>query len=365
MKRLLLSFITVLCSVILLNAQERYEVISSSSLNVRSYASTSGQVIGTLNSGTVVNVYEINGDWAKIIHNGRYGYISSKYIRKSLPQSEEKVVTSQTVERESAKTYNVEWMIWVILGLTIVLSIVNKKVRDGYILVGTEYFLNSALFLLICIFECIYFIKMGDERVWFCMPDEIGWIGAIIGFIAFGWVVYTQIFGYFDVIRDIKYNAGDFNMKLGLYSWPVAIVLGLIASFAGWDGVINWIIAILVVCQIIQIVIIYVQVEEKGGAAHAVFACFVYLLASIATILITLQFIQLLIIVAIALFVICALASGSSKSSSSRDDEDEMYLEDEHGHVVRVRKTGWDRYEGYNGKTYIEEPGGKFKEKDW
>ena len=365
MKRLLLSFITVLCSVILLNAQESYEVISSSSLNVRSYASTSGQVIGTLNSGTVVNVYEINGDWAKIIHNGRYGYISSKYIRKSLPQSEEKVVTSQTVERESAKTYNVEWMIWVILGLTIVLSIVNKKVRDGYILVGTEYFLNSALFLLICIFECIYFIKMGDERVWFCMPDEIGWLGAIIGFIAFGWVVYTQIFGYFDVIRDIKYNAGDFNMKIGLYSWPVAIVLGLIASFAGWDGVINWIIAILVVCQIIQIVIIYVQVEEKGGAAHAVFACFVYLLASIATILITLQFIQLLIIVAIALFVICALASGSSKSSSSRDDEDEMYLEDEHGHVVRVRKTGWDRYEGYNGKTYIEEPGGKFKEKDW
>ena len=373
MKRLLLTFITLLWSAILLSAQQRYEVTTGSPLNVRSYASTSSQVIGTLKSGAVVNVYEINGDWAKIIYNGRYGYISNKYIKKSLVQPEEKVVTSTNAK--SAKTfdinfdqyanYDVGWMIWIILGLTIVLSIVTKKVRNGYILVGTEYILNMALFLLICILECIYFIMMSEDRVWFCMPDEIGWIGAIIGFIAFGWVVYTQIFGYFDVMRDIKYNAGDFKMKIGLYSWPVAIVLGVIASFADWDSVINWIIAILVICQLIQMVIIFVEVQEKGGSAYAAFACFVYLLASIATILITLQFIQLLIIVAIVLFLLCAFAGGRSKSGSSSSDDDETYLKDENGNIIYGRKTGWDRFEGYDGKTYVDQGNGTYKEKDW
>jgi uncharacterized membrane protein len=204
---------------------------------------------------------------------------------------------------------------------------------------------------------------MGDERVWFCLPDEIGWLGAIVGFIAFGWVVYNQFFCFFDIMDDLRYNAGDFGLHVGIYSWPAAIVLGLIASFAEWDSVINWIIGILIVCQIIQIVIIVVDVGEKGGTAYGAFVSFVYLLGAISTIMILLQFILLLIVVAIILFLVCAFLSGASRSKSNSEDEGE-YLIDKRGNRIEGRFISYDKFEGYNGKTYERYFNDDFVEKE-
>jgi len=69
-------------------------VSSSSSLMLRSKASTSGKVLDHLKRGTAVTVYSTSNGWSKIKVNGKTGYVSSKYL------STAKISTS-TVEKSS------------------------------------------------------------------------------------------------------------------------------------------------------------------------------------------------------------------------------------------------------------------------
>ncbi len=61
---------------------ELFEVVSASHLNVRNKPSTNSQVIGTLQSGTQIEVLSRTEYWAKIYYNNNIGYVSAKYIEK-------------------------------------------------------------------------------------------------------------------------------------------------------------------------------------------------------------------------------------------------------------------------------------------
>ena len=52
------------------------------STNIRSAPSQNARVIGVLKPNQIVDVYEITNGFAKIIHNGSYGYASIKYLSK-------------------------------------------------------------------------------------------------------------------------------------------------------------------------------------------------------------------------------------------------------------------------------------------
>lgn len=93
--------------------QEKYEVISTSRLNVRNKPSTNSSVIGTLNPHEQIDVYSIIDSWAKISYKSRMAYVSSKYIRKievkeDIPivveyKEESNPVASETKETETPK----------------------------------------------------------------------------------------------------------------------------------------------------------------------------------------------------------------------------------------------------------------------
>ena len=55
-------------------------VVNTSTLNIRSGPSTSYEVIGTITSGTNVEVLDRSGSWYKISYNNTYGYVSGTYI---------------------------------------------------------------------------------------------------------------------------------------------------------------------------------------------------------------------------------------------------------------------------------------------
>ncbi|MEI3134916.1 MAG: SH3 domain-containing protein [Phocaeicola sp.] len=80
--RTLCLVIVILCCSVFATAQIKYEVTTSTFLNVRSYASTDAPVLGTINNGGEVYVYDIANGWAKISYDGGYAYISSDYITK-------------------------------------------------------------------------------------------------------------------------------------------------------------------------------------------------------------------------------------------------------------------------------------------
>ena len=55
--------------------------VNASALNVRSGASTSSSVIGSLNRGAKVEIVSTSGKWHKIKYKNGYGYVSADYIK--------------------------------------------------------------------------------------------------------------------------------------------------------------------------------------------------------------------------------------------------------------------------------------------
>ena len=93
----------------------------TTTLNVRSGASTSASIIGTLKNGAKVDITGESGNWYKINYNGRVGYVSKDYVKKGgattpeqkpedKPQTETKVtgtvtgITTTLIVRSGAST---------------------------------------------------------------------------------------------------------------------------------------------------------------------------------------------------------------------------------------------------------------------
>jgi N-acetylmuramoyl-L-alanine amidase len=55
--------------------------VTAPTLNVRLGPSANTQIVGKLVSGNVVNVYEINGYWAKISYGSKVGYVHKSYLK--------------------------------------------------------------------------------------------------------------------------------------------------------------------------------------------------------------------------------------------------------------------------------------------
>lgn len=372
MRKLLLLLAALFCSVVLTNAQERYEVTVKSPLNVRSSASTNGAVLGILPNGSIVDVYEYYGDWAKIKYNDGYAYVSSKYLKKCEVQPEQVQSPKKNkieaflsdIDLEQFATYNVKWMVFVILALSIALAILRK--------LETEYGIYIIVFAVTSILEMIYLLKMGSDRVWFSMPGEVGWGWAIAGFITLGWVSYNQLMCFMDLMSQIRFEEGDFNLSIGLYSWPAAIVAAVVANIFGWEGWYLWIVIILGICQLIQIVMIVIGVEEETGFGNGLLVSAFYLVGAIATVLVLIQFIALLIVVLIVGFLLMGIlsgsgsSSGSSSSSSSSSDSNRGSLEysDRFG-SIEGRFSDDNTFHADGGGTYDKQWDGSWKKREW
>ena len=200
-------------------------------------------------------------------------------------------------------------------------------------------------------------------------------------FITLGLVVYNQVLCFIDTLMDIRYNAGDFDMRLGLYSWPIAVVAVVIMSFFDWDDSTMWILIILGVCQLIQIVLMIVGVSKDGGFFYSLLVIAIYIMGAISTMFILLQFLALLIIVAIVGFMVAAfLNSGSSHSSSPSESSSESSgsSDENSSGWQRGRLEYTDRFGGIDGRfsddytfhadgggTYDKQDDGSWKKREW
>ena len=62
------------------NQQSNKKVVNVDNLNMRNGASTSYRGIMKLNKGTVIEIISESNGWAKIKHDGRIGFVASKYL---------------------------------------------------------------------------------------------------------------------------------------------------------------------------------------------------------------------------------------------------------------------------------------------
>lgn len=92
--RKLLICVLCICVALVCYAENNYKVSSSSRLNVRRAPSTTGAILGTLNSGQEITVLSITKGWAKIEFKNTTGYVSAKYIT----ELSKKIVEAPEVE---------------------------------------------------------------------------------------------------------------------------------------------------------------------------------------------------------------------------------------------------------------------------
>lgn len=312
--------IILLCCCLIVTAQKKYEVTTNTFLNIRSYASTEAPVIGTIDNGGEVDVYEISNGWAKIGYDGGFAYVSSLYLKEVSPQKAVSPVGADDFGFDWLSLVSgvgdVEWMVYVIVGISVILLIIRKR-RGEEPLEGTSYTVNWILFLAVSVFELLYLSQMGSDAIWFCIPDKVGWLWTIINFILFGVIVYNQIMCYFNTLIDVEYNSGGgFDKRWGVYSWIIGIISAIVSGIF-FPVALPFILAAFVICQLVQIILIFKGTVAYGGVGKAFLCLSVYLLGSLSTILILAHFIVLLIIVLIGYFILSILGKASSSSRGS------------------------------------------------
>ncbi len=80
-------------------------VYATAGVNVRSTASTSGEILGTLTVGTSITQLSVSDGWSKVDYNGKTGYVKSTYLSTTAPEIKETVYATTTVNiRDAAST---------------------------------------------------------------------------------------------------------------------------------------------------------------------------------------------------------------------------------------------------------------------
>ena len=311
--------IMFLCCCLFAAAQTKYEVTANTFLNIRSYADANAPVLGTVDKGGKLDVYEISNGWAKIAYDGGYAYVSSAYLKKVQNVSSDVATSNNKSFDFSSWNFSrggAEWMAYVIGGLSLVLFFIRKIRGDSPLNdSGSLYMINWILFLIVAILELVYVTIMGSDSIWFCIPDKVGWLWTIVDFFVFGFIVYNQFMCFFNTLDDTSYNSyGSFDRRWGIYSWAGVVVGGIISGIF-FPAALPFVLLAFVICQIIQIVQIFKGVLPHGGLGYAFLCTAVYLLGSLSTIMILAHFVVLLIIVLVG-YLILSFISASNKGSS-------------------------------------------------
>lgn len=206
-----------------------------------------------------------------------------------------------SVNKLSSK--NSQWIVIAILLLSIVLIVLNK-IRDGYRLRGGKFIAYWVTFMIISILEISYITLAPGDSTWFCSPDEVGWGGAIISFIIFAVITYYQSICFLNIIEDWRANTrADIALKWGYYSWIGIIIVTIALAFIA-ESLIPLALFAFAICQIVQIVIIFKDVNYYSGFWDAVFCSLFYIIGSIATVLTILLLISVIFYILIVLMIL-------------------------------------------------------------
>lgn len=150
--------------------------------------------------------------------------------------------------------------------------------------------------------EFIYFIGYRGEP-WFCYPDNVGWVWAIVNFLLYGLTLHSQIHLGKNIINEICGDSSP-NFRVGIYSYGITIILGIIFSFANAE-MLEYIFYGFIAVQIVQIVINFWLIKHVG---KALIVSLLFITLSIAIIVSSIYFIGILILLAFISFILEATA---------------------------------------------------------
>ena len=360
---LLLAGISIIADEQQQITEEQYQV-TAETLNVRQKPNKHSEIKGKLQKGDIVNVTKIQNGWAEIWYKCYNAYVNEKFITPyTPPQIEpEKEETHSWVPRFTLGDIDVnkyangkgKWLIYLILGLAVIMfGAKDSEEHEG----------TLGIFVITCPIILYYLLRLGKHAHWFCMPNQVGWLWAIVGFVALGFVTLALTIAYNNVMRYVRMEAGDFSLAIGWKSWIYCSIPAVIASIFEWETWCFWLAIILGICQIIQIIRIFQGVIPEKGIIAAIAIIILYFLGLITITALMLQFVGLLIVVLIIggfLYgaAITNVGGSSSSTPSTPTYPKEGYIDVDGERIYGRFNTDSTFEESYSGDRYDSGLGG-------
>lgn len=287
-----------------------YRVVSRNALHVREGAGVESGIIGKLSSKDTVNVIEIENDWAKISYQDKEAYVSSKYIipvKSNQKKSAKEFIQGIGALFSEGPISYLPLLIISTLLFTLLLRIIFSR---RYL---TKLIIGNIGMIGICVMEFIFFLGYFGEP-WFCYPSNVGWVWAIVNFLLYGFVLLRQIRLGLDIIGESCYDK-SLNLKVGIYSYVILVILGIIFSLANVD-MFDYLVYGFIAAQIVQIIINFRSIRHFGKAFTV---SFLFIMVCFAVIVSAMYFIAMLIGLLIILFFLSLVGSGANNSTVTEE----------------------------------------------
>ena len=348
----------LLCCFTLIANATKYRVSAQSTLNVRSNPSASANIVTKLQSGDIVesNAEVTENGWIEIIYNGTIGYVKASYLQ---PIEEETDTPNQVMKDDSSFATIANTLLggrgdgsrklaYLILAEVLIMWFICKFLRgltldfEDTRVIGEDW-LKWATPGIMLVTSCtiFYYIKsLGTNSLWFLQPSIVNsWWLIILNFVIF-FYAFTNLLVFF--IRTIG-DLGEcfwsrINIKVGMIGWALGII-GFVISYFCKKEWLDYVLWFEVAIQGIQVVMIACSIQ-KNKLLGIPLSCAVYLLGSIAIVLLALPLTVIAIAVAIGIMIICFLSKADTSNLSSTDTNGlKMYHLDRDGTTYHLTQT--------------------------
>ena len=328
-----------------------YLVDEGKALNLRSTASISAPVADTLAAGGLFKVLGApSGQWVKVSYPGmvkkvdrkgkivyeeeyRDGYAALSDIEgKTRPVIAESmpIVThpagsmgraldslhGNILDKVGAKLDSVMDLEvtfpYIVLGLMVLYFIVAGVFRNREKLsFAVRYIIMVAMFALE-----IFYAAFAGYDFWFCDPEQIGWLLAILWTLVSLGVVFMQFKLFMGMLGQMMDLSRSFNVSAGVILFTViSVVMFIYAIFTGGlsDKQNSWLIITLLGTQVLQAVISFIQLRRYP--IYALMAVILIPLGTFAVLLMALSVFKFAVLVALILLALGGI--GTSKGSGA------------------------------------------------
>lgn len=249
------------------------------------------------------------------------------------------------------------WLPILILVCIIAIWFICKFVRNLHkdywydsdsLLEGNLMIVNATLLVVTNLLIIIYVLSSGASALWFMYADEKGdWTRTVICGIVYLYALVNLLVGFLKTMDDFSGEIdGRINCKWGLTTLALGIVAIVICGISSPENV-GYVIGALILCQVIQIAIIFYKALSKGFFT-ALAACVVYTVCALGLILFAAPFIFLMIV----LVVVLLMTSFAIKTSMEEDKKRDVLVYDD-GRII----------DKYNGTEYKENSDGTISPK--
>ena len=348
----------LLCCFTLIANATKYRVSAQSTLNVRSNPSASANIVTKLQSGDIVesNAEVTENGWIEIIYNGTIGYVKASYLQ---PIEEETDTPNQVMKDDSSfatiantllggKGDGSRKLAYLILAEVLIMWFICKFLRgltpdfEVTRVIGEDW-LKWATPGIMLVTSCtiFYYVKsLGTNSLWFLQPSIVNtWWLILLNFVIFFYAFTNLLVFFIMTIGDLgECFWSRINIKVGMIGWALGII-GFVISYFCKKEWLDYVLWFEVAIQGIQVVMIACSIQ-KNKLLGIPLSCAVYLLGSIAIVLLALPLTVIAIAVAIGIMIICFLSKADTSNLSSTDTNGlKMYHLDRDGTTYHLTQT--------------------------